>query len=560
MSYTISPIGNDQFFDSNGNLLVGGKIFTYLAGTSTKVATYTDILGSANHTNPIVLNASGIPPSPIYLLAGASYKFVLAPADDTDPPSSPIYTWDNISTIDPTALLLEQWITGTTPTYISATSFSVAGDQVSTYQVGRRVKLQSTIGTFYGTIIASTFGVATTVSVVLDTGTLDATLNAGWYGVLTPIGSAVPNVYSTGNTITITGMDTRTNSSSTPLTISGQTTGSPAAGIGTDILLQAESADEVPSNVVQFGGAFSDVTAASEDSYFRVLLRVAGAVLTECWRFAAAAAFKAILTHTNTADRTYTFPDWDWDFISGTIFRAPTSCASGSTRSHEGVFSSASGNLSGIHFYSNFTLNNGHTLTVPAGKRKLAIIATGTITINGTINASGAGAPGASVTTFNQNGTDQPGGGSGSGGSGDSGGGVVIHGIYILGGGSAGSGGAGGAGTQLTGSDVPLLKDALLAMGGAAGSMLNGTGSAGGGSIILIAPTIILASTAVLNTSGQAGNVNGDGGGGAGNVYISARSFTDNGCTFTMTGGAAGGGAFPGGAGAAGVKQINIYS
>jgi hypothetical protein len=52
-----------QFFDNNGNPLSGGKIYSYEAGTTTPLATYTSSTGATAHTNPIVLNAGGRVPS-----------------------------------------------------------------------------------------------------------------------------------------------------------------------------------------------------------------------------------------------------------------------------------------------------------------------------------------------------------------------------------------------------------------------------------------------------------------------------------------------------------------
>lgn len=271
-----------------------------------------------------------------------------------------------------------------------------------------------------------------------------------------------------------------------------------------------------------------------------------------------------VLAHSGTAGAD---PEW----ISGLVMHGPSSCGTGSTRSHEGTVTvNADGNYSGIHFYTDFTLNSGKTMTVQAGKRRLIIIATGTITINGTINASGAGGvPGA---TDSRHGTDQPGGG-GAGDSistaGQAGGDVLVHGVVLQAGGAAGNYGSGVTGTQVTASDLGgILASPLLAMGGAAGgaSAAAVSGGAGGGSIVLIAPTVVLAATATLNTSGSNGTSNAGGssaGGGAGNVYIIARSYTDNGATFTQTGGtggAYGGPAVSGGNGAAGIKQILIYA
>lgn len=594
MPYTISPIGNDQFLDSNGNPLVGGKLFTYLADSSTKVATFKDIGGAASHTNPIVLDASGRPPTAIYLISGNSYKFVLAPSTDTDPPTSPIYTWDDIATVDPATLTAEQWIAGTTPSYASANSFTVAGDMVSIYQVGRRLKLVTTIGTYYGSISASSYGGSvTTVSVVLDTGALDATLNAVSYGVLTAIGSAVPGLKHSGNDITITGMDARTNTVAIPLTVSANTSGTAAAGIGTGITYQAKSGDESPSDIGRTQFVYSDVAAGSEDSYFEILQRVAGAVLTSCWRFVAAGAFKAILTHTNTADRTYYLTNRSTGLGGAQHYDGPSSIGSGSTRTLE-TFTSATGNLSGIHFYDgDFTLNNGHTLTVPAGAGKLEIHATGTITINGSISAVGAGAvAGGSGGASNSDGspgnnnTDQAGGGGGGGGAasgnGAAGGGMAYHGLVIQAGGAGGSSTGGSAGTSVTGSSLRTLTAFRDSWGGASGGggggggNGGGTGGRGGGIVVLCAPNVVFGSTGSISVAGAAGSAGtttpggigggGGGGGGGGALIVITRSFTDNGATLTVSGGAggaAGGGnivGYGGGAGAAGVKQIYIYA
>jgi hypothetical protein len=84
-----------QFFDSNGTPLVGGKIFSYLAGTTTPAAVYTDSSGNTPHTNPIILNSAGrVPGGEIWQPSGTTYKFALYTSDDVL-----IGTFDNIGTI-----------------------------------------------------------------------------------------------------------------------------------------------------------------------------------------------------------------------------------------------------------------------------------------------------------------------------------------------------------------------------------------------------------------------------------------------------------------------------
>ena len=90
-----------EFF-INGIPASGAQLFTYAAGTTTKLATYTDSTGGVPQTNPIILNARGEAENSVgqsaglWLTDGSAYKFVLAPSTDTDPPQSPIWTIDNI--------------------------------------------------------------------------------------------------------------------------------------------------------------------------------------------------------------------------------------------------------------------------------------------------------------------------------------------------------------------------------------------------------------------------------------------------------------------------------
>lgn len=95
MAVNLSPVGGvaAQFFDNSGNVLTGGKLYTYLAGTTTPAVTYTTNSGLIAQPNPIVLDAAGRVPNSgeIWLTDGVSYKFILQ-----DQNSVQIATWDNI--------------------------------------------------------------------------------------------------------------------------------------------------------------------------------------------------------------------------------------------------------------------------------------------------------------------------------------------------------------------------------------------------------------------------------------------------------------------------------
>jgi microcystin-dependent protein len=78
MAVNLSPIGNgQQFFDNTGLPLNGGLIYTYQAGSSTALATYTDVGGLIANSNPIVLDSSGRLTDEIWLTYGFFYKFVV---------------------------------------------------------------------------------------------------------------------------------------------------------------------------------------------------------------------------------------------------------------------------------------------------------------------------------------------------------------------------------------------------------------------------------------------------------------------------------------------------
>ena len=93
MPGTIAPFPKHQFFTTAGVPAVGYKVFTYLAGTTTKEPTYSEVTLTTANANPIVLDSGG---RATIFLDAKSYKFVFSPPTDTDPPTSAIWTQDNI--------------------------------------------------------------------------------------------------------------------------------------------------------------------------------------------------------------------------------------------------------------------------------------------------------------------------------------------------------------------------------------------------------------------------------------------------------------------------------
>ena len=84
----LSPVPKLQFFDANGVPLSGGKLYSYAAGTTTPLTTYTSASGLVNNTNPVILDSRG---EASVWLGDTSYKLKLTSATDVE-----IWTVDNI--------------------------------------------------------------------------------------------------------------------------------------------------------------------------------------------------------------------------------------------------------------------------------------------------------------------------------------------------------------------------------------------------------------------------------------------------------------------------------
>jgi hypothetical protein len=185
-------------------------IYTYQAGSSTPLVTYTTNGGTIANANPIVLDAAGRVPQEIWLLTGFSYKFVLqnadavliqtldniypilqnAPASAPAIPSGGIILWSGSTGSVPAGWFL---CDGTNGTPNLRNSFIIgAGD---TYAVN------ATGGTADAVVITHTH---TATSVVTDPGHVHTQIgSAPGLAAMSSVGSAaIANSTNTGSAVT----------------------------------------------------------------------------------------------------------------------------------------------------------------------------------------------------------------------------------------------------------------------------------------------------------------------------------------------------------------------
>lgn len=85
----LMPQGKQQYFTAGGIPLVGGKVYTYAAGTTTPLATYTTAAASTPNANPVILDSRG---EASIFFSAANYKIVVKDSLD-----STIWTQDNLA-------------------------------------------------------------------------------------------------------------------------------------------------------------------------------------------------------------------------------------------------------------------------------------------------------------------------------------------------------------------------------------------------------------------------------------------------------------------------------
>lgn len=160
MAVILSPLAGAgwQFFDDNGDPLTGGLIYTYAAGTTTPLTTYTDSTGATPNTNPIVLDSAGRVTAQVFLTTGSSYKFVLQTSA-----SVTIWTKDNIDGI-PESSITSLRINGSTSGYVDLQTVPVAGANTITFPAATGTVLLDPNTAFTGTSTFETISATKDIS------------------------------------------------------------------------------------------------------------------------------------------------------------------------------------------------------------------------------------------------------------------------------------------------------------------------------------------------------------------------------------------------------------
>jgi len=186
---TINPL--NQFFNLDGSPLNNGKLYFGEEGKDPEqfpIQMYWDEAGLVPALQPI-RTTSGYAArtgSPAILYCGSKYSLRVLASNDVQVfylASAGSAAAEAFSAFSPSNL---------TPSYVSASVFTVTGAQTAVLPQGLRLKFQVTAGTVYGTVQSSVYGALTTVTMAMDSGqSLDAGLSSFEVG-FSPVNDAIP--------------------------------------------------------------------------------------------------------------------------------------------------------------------------------------------------------------------------------------------------------------------------------------------------------------------------------------------------------------------------------
>jgi hypothetical protein len=254
MTAALTPPPKIQFFANDGTPLVGGKLYTYAAGTTTPLATYVSYAGTTANTNPVILDSRG---EADVWLDSALYKLALYDADN-----ALIWTVDNISSIN--SGIFTGPVSGTTGTFsgaLTAASGTFSGP------------VSGTTGTFSSGVSGTTGAFSSAVSGT--TGAFSSTLNVT--GVSTLTAGAVVQGLTVGKGSGITSSNTAFGISA----LEANTNSGANTAIGFEALklnLTGASNTAVGHQALEFNTASSNTAVGAAS----LLLNTTGASNTAC--------------------------------------------------------------------------------------------------------------------------------------------------------------------------------------------------------------------------------------------------------------------------------------
>lgn len=156
-------------WDRNGKPLAFGKLYTYQASTNTPKPTYQSEDQVVENTNPVILNGEGY--ADVYL--SGSYKMVLKDKDENE-----IWSSDPVSSAQP-----DEWVNCSSATYAGSKMFIIPGNVTTSFDQGRRVRIDNNAADYaYSTIESAVFAASETTVTVTD-----AVVTAGIREVCTSI-------------------------------------------------------------------------------------------------------------------------------------------------------------------------------------------------------------------------------------------------------------------------------------------------------------------------------------------------------------------------------------
>ncbi len=287
--------------DSSGDPLASGKVYTYIAGTTTPSTTWTDEGETTPAANPIVLDAQGR--AKVY--AQGDYKFVVKDSND-----SIIYTWDDLAFFDSadlssyalkTAIQQSSFIYGgTTAGTANAQTISVSPTPAS-YVTGEVLCfIAGNSNTDSWTLNKNSLGAKSVIGNVTSGRVYYAVYNGTVYEILNPSCKAF-------NTISKTTINT---TSVSYASMSTDLTGSLVVNSGEMVVLELSGNWSHSSADINSYIEFCDGTTQIEER----LLRSSAANTTGAYH---RIAFQYIVESPNTGARTYRVR---WKTDSGTLY------------------------------------------------------------------------------------------------------------------------------------------------------------------------------------------------------------------------------------------------